>query len=106
MSTNSWVGIKRPKNKVEYIYVHNDGYREYMYPMLSENYNTVAKVEKLLSMGDASSIDKTLLKSIFYRRDLGETDDELEAKICNLKDYKEEEYCWLFDPETLQWERY
>jgi hypothetical protein len=36
------------------IYVHWDGYPSHMIPILRKNYNTVEKVEELLSLGDLS----------------------------------------------------
>lgn len=69
------------------IYCHNDGYPSYMLPMLKENYNSFELANKLISQGDASSINKKLEPtphsghrfeapepevSVFYHRDRGE----------------------------------
>jgi hypothetical protein len=84
MSTQCGVAIKTDKG-YETIYVHSDGYPEYMWPMLTENYNSEELAKKLVSMGDASYIAEKLetdqLHSFekpqydtccFYHRDRGE----------------------------------
>lgn len=85
MSTQCGVAIKTEKG-YETIYVHSDGYPKYMWPMLTENYNSEELAAKLVSQGDASFIDKLLEPttdfhrfgtpepnvSIFYHRDRGE----------------------------------
>lgn len=86
MSTPCGIAIKTKKG-YETIYVHSDGYPEYMWPMLTENYNSEELAAKLVSMGDASSIDKQLAPipgslhsfetrqlgvSVFYHRDRGD----------------------------------
>ena len=90
MSTQCGIAIKTEKG-YETIYVHSDGYPEYMWPMLTENYNSEELAAKLVGMGDASCIDKKLEPSdkvhrfgrreedvsVFYYRDRG--DDWLEV---------------------------
>lgn len=86
MSTNSTVAVKTDKG-YKAIYVHNDGYFDYMYPMLDTWYNSQERAEALVSFGDASFIAKRLAPSqdsnhhfdhpeedvcIFYHRDRGE----------------------------------
>ena len=87
MSTNSTVAVKTAAGDYKSIYVHNDGYFSYMYPMLSENYASWERAEALVSFGDASFIAKRIMPSqgsnhhfnhpeedvcIFYHRDRGE----------------------------------
>ena len=87
MATSSTIAIK-VEGGYKSIYVHNDGYFSYMYPMLFENYNTQEKAEALVNLGDASFIAKQLCPSegsdhhfdhpekdvsIFYHRDRGES---------------------------------
>ena len=70
------------------IYCHWDGYPKNMLPMLRNNYNSFELANKLISMGDASSIEKklepdpskphTFMDSqedvcVFYHRDRGES---------------------------------
>ena len=86
MSTHCGIAIKTEKG-YETIYVHSDGYPEYMWPMLTENYNSEELAAKLVSMGDASCIAEQLAPvpgtlhsfetrqrgvSVFYHRDRGE----------------------------------
>lgn len=69
------------------IYCHWNGYPKFMLPMLRENYNSFELANKLVSMGDASSIEKKLEPDpskphsfddyqddvcVFYHRDRGE----------------------------------
>ena len=86
MSTNSTVAVKTDAG-YESIYVHWDGYFDYMYPMLSENYASLERASALVSFGDASFIAKRIMPSVgsdhsfehpeedvcvFYHRDRGE----------------------------------
>jgi hypothetical protein len=85
MSTQCGVAIKTDRG-YETIYVHSDGYPEYMWPMLTENYNSEELAAKLVSFGYASYIEKKLEPtsdfhkfgtpepdvSMFYHRDRGE----------------------------------
>lgn len=87
MSTQCGVAIKTEKG-YDTIYVHADGYPEYMWPMLTENYNSEELAVKLVSMGDASYISENLEPHephthsfehpdfsvcCFYHRDRGES---------------------------------
>lgn len=90
MSTQCGIAIKTEKG-YETIYVHSDGYPEYMWPMLTENYNSEELATKLVSLGDASYIEKKLDPtsdfhrfgtpepgvSMFYHRDRGDSWDEV-----------------------------
>ena len=86
MATNSTIAIKTDSG-YEAIYVHNDGYFDYMYPMLDTWYNSHERAEALVNLGDASFIAKRIMPSqdsnhsfnnpekdvcIFYHRDRGE----------------------------------
>lgn len=85
MSTQCGIAIKTEKG-YETIYVHSDGYPEYMWPMLTDNYNSEELAKKLVSLGDASYIDRLIEPtsdfhkfgtpepdvSMFYHRDRGE----------------------------------
>lgn len=57
MSTRSKIGIIREDNTIEAIYCHWDGYPSHHIPILLELYNTSEEVEKLISLGDRSSLD-------------------------------------------------
>ena len=94
MSTHCGVAIKTEKG-YETIYVHSDGYPEYMWPMLTEHYNSEELATKLVSLGDASFIDEKLEPtsdyhkfgtpeprvSIFYHRDRGEAWEDVEPTL-------------------------
>ena len=84
MSTQCGVAIKTEKG-YETIYVHSDGYPEYMWPMLTENYNSEEWARKLVDAGDASYIAEKFETDqphsfakpqydtcCFYHRDRGE----------------------------------
>lgn len=59
MSTQCGIAIKTEKG-YDTIYVQSDGYPEYMWPMLTENYNSEELAAELVSMGDASCINKNI----------------------------------------------
>jgi hypothetical protein len=85
MSTQCGIAIKTEKG-YETIYCHQDGYPGYMWPMLTDNYNSEELAAKLISFGYASYIDKKLEPTsdfhrfgmpepdvcMFYHRDRGE----------------------------------
>lgn len=85
MSTQCGIAIKTEKG-YETIYVHSDGYPSYMWPMLTEHYNSEELAAKLMSMGDAIYIDRFIEPifdfhmfgtpepdvCMFYHRDRGE----------------------------------
>ena len=85
MSTNSSIAIKQDDG-YKAIYCHWDGYPSYMLPILNGSYNTEELASKLISFGDASSIDTKLEPTtethsfdspeegvcVFYHRDRNE----------------------------------
>jgi hypothetical protein len=84
MSTQCGIAIKE-ENTYKTIYVHADGYISYMWPMLTEHYNSEELAKKLVSLGDASYIEEKLEPEgahsfdkpeehvcVFYHRDRGE----------------------------------
>jgi hypothetical protein len=116
MSTQCGIAIKTEKG-YDTIYVHSDGYPEYMWPMLTKNYNSEELAAKLVSMGDASYISDNLEPKgphsfekpdydvcCFYRRDRGERWDQvapityLEKELFNsfYYSYVWEDGCWNF----------
>jgi hypothetical protein len=117
MSTNAYVAVKTDKG-YEAIYVHNDGYFSYMYPMLSTYYNSWERATALISFGDASFIDKRIMPSkdsghcfgnreedvcVFYNRDRGESYSNF---VCHRKEelFKRQYYVYIF--EDGQWKAY
>ena len=117
MSTQCGVAIKTEKG-YETIYVHSDGYPEYMWPMLTENYNSEELAAKLVGFGDASYIDKKLEPTsdfhkfgtpepnvcMFYHRDRGEAWEDVEPATFTSKElflnfyyaYVWKDGCWNF----------
>lgn len=117
MSTHCGIAIKTEKG-YEAIYCHHDGYPDYMWPMLTENYNSEELAAKLVSLGDASFIDEKLEPAsdfhkfgtpepgvcMFYHRDRGEdwssthpmtfTREELCSRFYYVYVWKDS--CWNF----------
>lgn len=89
MSTNCYIGRLfndgDEGTKVEYIYCHYDGYVKNGVGESLLNYDTEEKVEELLSFGDASSIESTLDKCVFYTRDRGEKYQDNESYISSFE---------------------
>ena len=86
MSTHCGIAVKTG-DSYNTIYCHHDGYPEYMWKMLTENYNSETLARNLVSLGDASSISAQIAPSpysghsfdtpekgicVFYHRDRGE----------------------------------
>lgn len=85
MSTHCGIAIKTEEG-YSTIYCHHDGSPSYMLPMLTENHNSEESAAKIVSLGDASYIEKLIDPlteshtfdraepgvSVFYHRDRGE----------------------------------
>ena len=56
MSTRSIIGIKTNDGTIKSVYCHHDGYLSYNGVILASHYTTVEKVEKLISLGDLSTL--------------------------------------------------
>lgn len=56
MATRSLIGMVREDKSVQVIYCHWDGYPEYVGLQLQMNYNDKEIIEKLLELGDRSSL--------------------------------------------------
>lgn len=70
MSTRSAIAIQETKDgPVQHIYCHFDGYPKHNGKILNEHYRDPSKVKELLALGDMSSLDETIDKSVFYHRD-------------------------------------
>ena len=117
MATNSFVAVKTDKG-YKAIYVHNDGYFSYMYPMLDTWYNSQERAEALVSFGDASFIAKRLCPSpdsdhcfgnpeedvcVFYHRDRGE-DLVISTYYRKAELFKRQYYVYIF--EDGRWKAY
>ncbi len=60
MSTRSFIAKQIGEDKFRTIYCHNDGYLSYNGALLIDHYNTPEIVDKLLDLGDLSSLDLRL----------------------------------------------
>ncbi len=115
MSTRALIGLAKG-DKYWTVYVHHDGYPEYLGKILKEYYNTKAKARKLISLGDLSFVGKEIGRkhtfdsynyekhhdwTIAYGRDLEEenTQPKLLTKkgIAKRAENELAEYVYLFD---------
>lgn len=119
MSTNSGIAV-RTGETFQTIYCHWDGHPRTMLPILRENYNSLELASKLISYGDASSIDKkleptgehTFMKPeddvcVFYHRDRGDAWFSCQSVCYTKKDLFDQanfEYVYIF--EDGQWNVY
>lgn len=122
MSTRSLIGKTLPDGNIRYIYCHNDGYPTYTGVVLRDNYMLDKQVDRLLDLGDLSSLGSEIGEQHdfnepygsdlykqhetwcrAYGRDRGET--EVEAKIVDTAAWKEirkkswAEWIYLYNPE-------
>lgn len=122
MSTRSRIGMLNGDGTITSIYVHFDGYPNYMGPKLTGNYNTEEKLKKLLALGDLSSLEPNLTPpegvkhtfmdphpetTVSYYRDRGEPWKETRPiTYRNKAQYAREDsvsYKYLFNPKTNKW---
>lgn len=119
MSTNCGIAL-RSGDTYQTIYCHWDGYPKYMFPMLRNNYNSLELAAKLISYGDASSIDKKLEPTVkhtlmepedgvcvFYHRDRG--DDLLQCQsVCYTRNelFSQSSFEFIYIFEDSQWNAY
>jgi len=114
MSTRSYICIETKENEYKGIYCHSDGYLTYNGAMLIDHYQDREKVEKLISLGNLStlcekvepdprfphSFDYTERQSdvcVFYGRDRGESKQD--AHPVTLKQLAEDpwiEYVYIY----------
>lgn len=119
MSTNSRIGyVIDGTNVIKSVYCHWDGYLAYNGRILAEHYNTLDKVEALVSLGAISSLGETLdykddehqngtrdyhrwrNEPISIQRDYGEQDYFYSGFDCS------EEYLYLFEDGEWKVARY
>lgn len=68
MATRSSVGLMDKKGRVRSIYVHSDGYPEYMGALLTTHYTDIHKIKEVLALGDASFLGESPDASEAVRR--------------------------------------
>lgn len=120
MATNSYIAVKHGE-QCKTIYCHNDGYPDYMYPMLRDWYGTKERAESLVEFGDASFIDKRLVPSlgsghcfgrpeedvsIFYHRDRGEDWNHNKPRFYSKQEVVQQMYYAYIFEEDNQWHIY
>jgi hypothetical protein len=66
MATRSLIAYKNKDDTFNVVYCHFDGYLDGVGKVLSENYLTEESVNNLISMGDMSTLGKTLDECDFY----------------------------------------
>ena len=123
MSTRSMIALQTGPDEYKAIYCHYDGYLSYVGAILLDHYNTKEKLEKLLELGDLSTLDiKTDPDTNFphsfefsqrqddvcvaYGRDRGETGTE--AKIMTLHELVNVDwvqYVYILGPDN-EWNYY
>lgn len=120
MSTRSLIAIQRKDDSFDTIYCHSDGYLTYNGAILIDHYKDRDKVERLIKLGDISSLAPNIDPDprfphsfdfnerqddvvVAYARDRG--DKNVESKILKFEDFKQEswiEYIYIFDTNN-QW---
>jgi len=89
MATRSYIGVSGPEGPnptVKFIYCHFDGYPEGVGMTLAKHFDTPYKVDKLIELGDISSLGETLDETVSYRRDLKRNDGN-DAATVPLRNY-------------------
>jgi hypothetical protein len=76
MSTRSTIAVQNENGSVSVVYCHFDGYLSGVGRTLAEHYTDREQVQSLLAWGDISALDQDIGRSVFYRRDRGESDTE------------------------------
>jgi hypothetical protein len=122
MGTRSTIGLVNSNGGVTGIYCHWDGYPEHNGRILRDSYKTIAKINKLMKLGDLSSLGAEIGKKhdfmatnmhhqcTAYGRDRGETG--IEAQLFTdenefLQDNRGQDYTYLFkDGKWYCWEAY
>jgi len=105
MATRSRIAIENQDGSVTSIYCHWDGYIKSNGVILNENYNTKDKVEELIALGDLSSLDITIERTVSYHRDNGE--DLNQKPFNNVEDLFEDgfssgvEYVYCFTKDGI-----
>jgi hypothetical protein len=73
MGTRSTIALEYADGTVDQIYCHWDGYLEHNGELLLEHYMDPFVVQKMMGLGDMSSLDEDLDGCVFYARDRGES---------------------------------
>jgi hypothetical protein len=121
MSTRSSISLMNKSGQVKLVYCHSDGYLSYNGLMLYLHYQDLSKVEKIMALGDMSSLNEEVEPrsgevhsfdnrqrnvTVFYGRDRGE--DGVEAReYKDFDDYVQngdfQEYDYLYQEKNKTW---
>lgn len=103
------------------IYCHWDGYPRDMLPMLRGNYNSLELAAKLISFGDASSINEKLEPApgvahdfdnpqegvcVFYHRDRGESWERNKPNCYLKQELHKQSFVYVYIFEDGKWNAY
>ena len=123
MSTRSVIGIIRKDGKIECISCHYDGYLHGVGDMLLNHYMVQDKIEKLLELGDISTLKENVEPvtgvqhsfenpdahtTIAYGRDRGDKNIQ-SVEFDNIEKFQYEfnnswcEYAYLYDESKQEW---
>ena len=125
MSTRSYIAEELPNGKYKVIYCHFDGNIEHNGEILINHYQDRNKLEKLLSLGDLSSLDKNIEPNpslphsldykeqqkdvcVFYNRDGKENNPDWDAKVLTKEEMFDNDWIEYFYIFTLEdkWKYY
>jgi len=112
MSTNSTIAVQHKDGSVSQVYCHWDGYVSWNGKMLLEHYNSLLAAEKLVALGDISSLNRSIAggvghtfndpikgETVFYGRDRNDP-NTAPSVFATLSDYYSkfdgQEYNYLF----------
>lgn len=92
MSTHCRIGIENDDGSVTSIYCHHDGYPSHTGKILKENYSDEKTLRELISYGDTSGIEPTLILSLkesyaTHGEDLSIMQSDLAMFIRNIEEY-------------------
>ena len=73
MGTRSTIALEYADGTVDQIYCHWDGYLDYNGEILLESYKDPFVVQRMMELGDMSSLKEDLDDCTFYARDRGES---------------------------------
>jgi len=105
MATRSRIAIENQDGSVTSVYCHWDGHIETNGVILNEKYNTKDKVEALITLGDISSLDETIDRTVAYHRD--QDDDLIQTPFNNVEELFEDgfgigiEYVYCFTKDGI-----
>ncbi len=88
MGTRSTIALEYADGTVDQIYCHWDGYLEHNGEQLLESYMDPFVVQKMMGLGDMSSLKEDLDECVFYARDRGESIRRA-RRFKDFEDYKD-----------------